>query len=75
MPRVTESLRNQWTNQRAQMLEERTKTQGGEPRSKDDITIVDFDIAVVDHLLTLPLGTKFDAQQVMKDLLAKREGS
>lgn len=71
MPRVTEALRRQWTNQRSQMLEERTEDQSGRPRSADDIAIVDFDLAVQDELLKLPLGTKFDAQEVQRKLQAR----
>lgn len=71
MPRVTESLRRTWTDQRAQALEERTRTQSGRPRSAGDIAIVDFDIAVTDRLLSLPLGTKFDARQVQAEMAAE----
>lgn len=73
MPRVTENLRRQWRNQRAQALEERTHTQSGIPRSAEDIAIVDFDVAVMDRLLSLPLGTKFDAQDIQREMLAERE--
>lgn len=64
MPRVNEKLRRTWADARAQMLEERTHTQSGIPRSDDDIAIVDYEIARIDRLLELPLGTKFDARDV-----------
>ena len=70
MPRVSESLRRQWANQRAQMLEEREVTQSGRRRSPADIAIVDFDVAVMDRLLSLPLGTAFDAREIQKQMLA-----
>jgi hypothetical protein len=64
MPRVTENLRRQWANARSQMVEERTEDQSGRPRSPEDVALVDFDMAVMDALLALPLGTKFDAREV-----------
>ena len=72
MPRVTERLRQQWSWQREQMLEERTRDQSGRPRSPEDIAIVDFDVEVMDRLLALPLGASFDGQQVQRDLLAEK---
>lgn len=71
--KVTENLRRSWANQRAQMLEERTHTQHGIARSAEDIAVVDFDIEVMDRLLSLPVGTKFNAQEVQKEMLAERK--
>lgn len=75
MPKVTESLRRQWANQRKQALEEREFTQSGKRRSAEDVAIVDFDVAVMDALLALPVGTKFDARDVQKQVAAQREES
>lgn len=68
MPRVTESLRRQWASQKEQMLEERTHTQTGRPRSAEDVALVDFDIALMDHMLSLPLGFKFEGQEEQRKL-------
>lgn len=68
MPRVTENLRRTWMDQRAQTLEEREYTQSGIKRSPEDVAIVDFDLAVTDRLLELPLGAKFDAREVQEEL-------
>ena len=62
--RKTEALERQWRNQREQMLEERTHDQSGRPRSPEDIAIVDHDIAVMDFLINLTMGAKFDSRQV-----------
>ncbi len=75
MPKVTESLRRQWAQQKEQMIEERTETQSGRPRSAEDIALVDTDIAVMDRLLALPLGTKFDGQAVYAEVIKERQGS
>ena len=69
MPRVTKSLRDQWNWQILQMREERTHTQAGTERSPEDIKIVDFDISVLERLLSLPLGTKFDARDIQREML------
>lgn len=71
--KVTANLRQTWMNQREQMLEERTTTQSGRPRPVDDILIVDHDIAVMDYLLRLPVGAKFDAREV--DALVRQQRS
>lgn len=68
MPRVTENLRRTWMDQRAQTLEEREYTQSGIKRSAADVAIVDFDLAVTDRLLELPVGAKFDAREVQEEL-------
>jgi len=67
MPRVTESLRRRWLAQREQSIEERTHTQSGIPRSPADIAIVDHEIAVMDAMLALPVGARFDARQIERD--------
>jgi hypothetical protein len=54
--------------QREQTLEEREFTQSGRPRSPADIELIDFDIAVTDRLLALPLGTKFNAQEIQAEV-------
>ena len=64
MPKVNENLRRQWTNQLAQMKEEREVDQRGRARSPEDVKIQDFDIAVHEHLLALPLGATFDMSTV-----------
>lgn len=70
MPRVTDSLRRQWANQRSQMFEERTHDQSGRPRSLMDVALVDFDIKVMDALLALPLGARFDSREVQEQIRA-----
>jgi uncharacterized protein YjaZ len=75
MPKVTEALRVQWANQRAQSIEEREYTQSGRKRSSSDIEIVDFEIKLMDRMLELPLGTKFDGQEVQRQLQAELYGS
>lgn len=70
MPRVTEDLRRQWTNQRTQMFEERTHDQSGRPRPLMDVALVDFDIKVMDALLALPLGARFDSREVQEQIRA-----
>ena len=72
MPRVTESLRKTWREQRAQNLEEREYTQSGRRRSPSDINEVDFDIAVHDYLLSLPVGAIFDARQAAEHVRRQR---
>ena len=69
MPRVSVALRRQWNNQIVQALEEREVTQSGRRRSPEDIAIVDFEIEVMRKLLSLPIGTKFDAQEVQREML------
>lgn len=68
MPKVTESLRRTWGNQVAQMREEREFTQSGRRRSPEDTAIVDFDIAVQDKLLSLPVGARFDTQAIAEQV-------
>lgn len=70
MPRVTKDLRRQWANQRAQMFEERTHDQSGRPRPMMDVVLVDFDIKVMDALLALPLGARFDSREVQEQIRA-----
>jgi hypothetical protein len=70
MPRVTAALRRQWNDQIEQAIEEREVTQSGQRRSPEDIAIVDFDIRVMRKLLSFPIGTKFDAQEIQKQMLA-----
>lgn len=70
MPRVTESLRRQWANQRTQMFEERTHDQSGQPRPLMDVALVDFDIKVMDALLALPMGARFDSREVQEQVRA-----
>lgn len=64
MVKKTEALEHQWRNQREQMIEEREFTQSGQRRDSLDVAIVDHDIAVMDFLIALPMGTKFDAREV-----------
>lgn len=66
--KVTENLRRQWQNQREQAVEEREFTQSGIPRSPEDVEIMDFEIAMMDKLLALPVGAKFNAQEIQKEL-------
>lgn len=75
MPKVTENLRTQWRWNRTQSLEERTRDQSGRPRSPEDIRLVDFDIAVTDALLALPLGAKFDAREVSEQVRASLDST
>lgn len=72
MVKATEKLRQQWRNQRAQMIEEREYTQSGRRRSTEDIAIVDHDIATMDTLLALPLGTKFNGMQISAQVMEAR---
>lgn len=68
MPRVTRKLQETWGWQKVQMLEEREFTQTGRRRSPEDVEIVDFEVAVMDALLALPVGKTFDAREVSKEL-------
>lgn len=70
MPRVTESLRRQWASQRSQMVDERTHDQSGRPRPLMDVALVDVDIKVMDALLALPLGARFDSREVQEQVRA-----
>lgn len=70
MPRVTESLRRQWTQQISQMMEERTHDQSGRARSVEDIAIVDHDVAVMEALLALRAGASFDARKIDEQVRA-----
>lgn len=70
MPRANESLRRQWANQRAQSIEERTHDQSGRPRPPEGIWEEDFNVAVMDALLALPLGTKFEGPEVSERVRA-----
>lgn len=62
MPKVTEKLRQQWAWNKIQNEEERIYTQSGRKRPPEDIVQNDFDSALMDHLLSLPIGTFFDGQ-------------
>lgn len=75
MPKVTEKLRSQWHWNRVQSLEERTHDQSGFPRSPEDVELVDFDIAVTDALLALPLGATFDAREVSEQVRASLDSA
>jgi hypothetical protein len=70
LPKVTESLRRQWANQRSQSIEERTEDQSGRPRPPEGVWEQDFDVALMDALLALPLGTRFDARQIQDEVRA-----
>lgn len=69
LPKVTESLRRQWTWNKEQMIEEYDFTQSGAPRSPEGKAETDFEIKMIDALLALPLGTKFDVRKIQEDLL------
>lgn len=66
--KVTEKLRKTWAWQRVQALEERTHTQDGTPRDADGIAQMDWEIAVIDKMLSLPLGSKFNGQDVQEQM-------
>lgn len=68
LPKVTEALRRQWANQRSQMVEERTRDQSGRARSNMDVAIVDVYVKVMDFLLALPLGTRFDTRTIQDEI-------
>lgn len=70
----TENLERQWRNQREQMIEEREYTQSGKRRSPQDVAIVDHDIRVLDALIALRLGTKFDAREIEKRVRSMNDG-
>lgn len=73
--KVTEKLHQTWQYQLEQMREERLYTQSGRRRSPEDVAIVDFEIKVQEYLLTLPLGAKFNAQEIRKMLGEKESES
>lgn len=73
MPKVTENLRAQWRRQLSQMEEERTESQDGTPLDTEQTAEVDFEIKVMKRLLDLPLGQKFDGQDVDREL--REEGN
>lgn len=75
MPRVTARLRATWSDQRAQAVEEREFTQSGRRRSPEDVAIVDYDVAVMDRLLALPVGARFDAREVAREVAAERNAA
>lgn len=56
--KVTESLRRQWALQRAQFIEEREFDQSGRRRSPDAVAEMDAEIAHMDRLLALPVGSE-----------------
>lgn len=60
--KVTQSLRDQWTRQKADMLEE----------NAEDTC---FEVALMDRLLSLPLGTKFNGMDVQDQMRAERAAS
>lgn len=74
MPRVTESLRRQWTIQREDAIEGRTHDQSGRPRPPEAVAEQDFHVRLMDHMLSLPLGTKFDGQEEQRKLLGGSNG-
>jgi hypothetical protein len=59
MPKVTKKLREQWAQQREQAIEERTVDQSGRLRDADSVAEMDETIALMDHLLSLPIGATF----------------
>lgn len=68
LPKVTESLRRQWANQRSQSIEERTHDQSGRPRPPESVWEQDVDVAVMDALLALPIGARFDARAIQYEV-------
>lgn len=70
MPKVTERLRDQWRWQRIEAEEERMYSQSGRKRPAEDIVEQDFEIVLMDHLLSLPLGSTFDGQEEQAKLRA-----
>lgn len=73
MPKVTESLRRQWENQRIQAIEEREVDQSGRRRPAEGVAEMDWEVRLMDHMLSLPLGTKFDGQEEQRKLLQKEK--
>lgn len=69
MPKVTENLRTQWSHQMTQMEEERVESQDGTPRTPEQVAGVDFEIKFMKRLMDLPLGQKFNAQDVRRQML------
>lgn len=70
LPRVTESLRRQWASERAQMVEERTHDQSGRRRPAEGVWEQDFTVKVMDALLALPVGARFDSRAVQDEVRA-----
>lgn len=75
MPRVTASLRRQWADQRAQSIEERTHDQEGHPRPLEAIWEEDVNVALMDALLALPLGSHFDGPSIQSEVRAAMQAS